>query len=107
MTRSVQASATLGVIRAGRAAADVPPNAGRHHAWQEVDPASSWDAIFVLLLFAAGMSLFGTLDGAFMSAPSTCAFAHPIPKEYDNLTITGAVGRGRPVRRHHRTRRCP
>jgi hypothetical protein len=63
--------------------------------------------LLLLLLLFTGMRLFGTLDGAFMSAPSTCAFAHPIPKVYDNLTITGAVGRGRPVRRHHRTRRCP
>jgi len=49
-----------------------------------------WYAILVLpLLFTAGMSLFDTLDGAFMTVAYRWAFAHPIRKVYYNLTITG------------------
>ncbi|GAB3682214.1 Nickel transporter NicT [Angustibacter aerolatus] len=49
-----------------------------------------WYAVLVLpLLFAAGMSLFDTLDGAFMNVAYDWAFANPIRKVYYNLTITG------------------
>ncbi|GII58713.1 nickel/cobalt efflux system [Planotetraspora thailandica] len=49
-----------------------------------------WYAVLVLpLLFAAGMSLFDTLDGAFMNVAYRWAFAHPVRKIYYNLTITG------------------
>jgi nickel/cobalt transporter (NiCoT) family protein len=41
------------------------------------------------VLFAAGMSLFDTLDGAFMSFAYGWAFSKPIRKIYYNLTITG------------------
>jgi nickel/cobalt transporter (NiCoT) family protein len=49
-----------------------------------------WYAIVVLpLLFTAGMTLFDTLDGAFMTVAYRWAFAEPIRKLYYNLTITG------------------
>lgn len=49
-----------------------------------------WYAVLVLpLLFAAGMSLFDTLDGAFMNVAYRWAFANPIRKIYYNLAITG------------------
>jgi high-affinity nickel-transport protein len=49
-----------------------------------------WYAVLVLpLLFTAGMSLFDTLDGAFMNLAYRWAFANPIRKIYYNLTITG------------------
>jgi high-affinity nickel-transport protein len=49
-----------------------------------------WYAIIVLpLLFAAGMSLFDTLDGTFMNFAYHWAFANPVRKIYYNLTITG------------------
>jgi high-affinity nickel-transport protein len=41
------------------------------------------------ILFAAGMSLFDTLDGCFMNFAYDWAFAKPIRKVYYNLTITG------------------
>ena len=41
------------------------------------------------LLFAAGMSLFDTIDGCFMNFAYDWAFAKPIRKVYYNLTITG------------------
>ena len=41
------------------------------------------------LLFAAGMSLFDTLDGCFMNFAYDWAFAKPIRKVYFNLTMTG------------------
>jgi nickel/cobalt transporter (NiCoT) family protein len=41
------------------------------------------------LLFAAGMSLFDTIDGAFMNFAYGWAFSQPIRKIYYNLTITG------------------
>nr|WP_303715576.1 hypothetical protein [Kutzneria buriramensis]WKX16128.1 hypothetical protein Q4V64_18095 [Kutzneria buriramensis] len=41
------------------------------------------------LLFAAGMTLFDTLDGAFMAVAYRWAFANPTRKIYYNLTITG------------------
>jgi nickel/cobalt transporter (NiCoT) family protein len=49
-----------------------------------------WYAIVCLpLLFAAGMSLFDTLDGTFMNFAYHWAFANPVRKVYYNLTITG------------------
>ncbi|MFI0257758.1 HoxN/HupN/NixA family nickel/cobalt transporter [Streptomyces sp. NPDC017056] len=49
-----------------------------------------WYAILVLpLLFAAGMSLFDTLDGTFMNFAYQWAFSNPVRKVYYNLTITG------------------
>ncbi|GAA2658283.1 HoxN/HupN/NixA family nickel/cobalt transporter [Streptomyces lunalinharesii] len=49
-----------------------------------------WYAILCLpLLFAAGMSLFDTLDGTFMNFAYNWAFANPVRKVYYNLTITG------------------
>jgi high-affinity nickel-transport protein len=49
-----------------------------------------WYAIVCLpLLFAAGMSLFDTLDGTFMNVAYQWAFANPVRKVYYNLTITG------------------
>jgi high-affinity nickel-transport protein len=41
------------------------------------------------ILFAAGMSLFDTVDGCFMNFAYDWAFARPIRKVYYNLTITG------------------
>jgi high-affinity nickel-transport protein len=41
------------------------------------------------ILFAAGMSLFDTLDGCFMNFAYGWAFARPIRKVYYNITITG------------------
>ncbi|WP_433235937.1 HoxN/HupN/NixA family nickel/cobalt transporter [Actinomadura nitritigenes] len=49
-----------------------------------------WYAILTLpVLFAAGMSLFDTLDGTFMNFAYHWAFANPVRKVYYNLTITG------------------
>ena len=41
------------------------------------------------ILFAAGMSLLDTLDGAFMNFAYGWAFARPVRKLYYNITITG------------------
>ena len=41
------------------------------------------------MLFAAGMSLFDTIDGCFMNFAYDWAFAKPVRKVYYNLTITG------------------
>jgi nickel/cobalt transporter (NiCoT) family protein len=41
------------------------------------------------ILFAAGMSLFDTLDGCFMNFAYGWAFARPIRKVYYNIVITG------------------
>jgi high-affinity nickel-transport protein len=41
------------------------------------------------VLFAAGMSLFDTMDGCFMNFAYDWAFAKPVRKVYYNLTITG------------------
>jgi high-affinity nickel-transport protein len=41
------------------------------------------------ILFAAGMSLLDTLDGAFMAFAYGWAFAKPVRKLYYNLTVTG------------------
>jgi nickel/cobalt transporter (NiCoT) family protein len=49
-----------------------------------------WYAVLCLpLLFAAGMSLFDTLDGTFMNVAYGWAFAKPVRKVYYNLTVTG------------------
>jgi high-affinity nickel-transport protein len=41
------------------------------------------------ILFAAGMSLFDTLDGSFMRFAYGWAFARPVRRLYYNITITG------------------
>jgi high-affinity nickel-transport protein len=41
------------------------------------------------ILFAAGMSLFDTLDGCFMNFAYDWAFSKPVRKVYYNMTITG------------------
>src|ERR1700754_872089 len=41
------------------------------------------------ILFAAGMSLFDTIDGCFMNFAYDWAFSNPVRKVYYNLTITG------------------
>jgi high-affinity nickel-transport protein len=41
------------------------------------------------ILFAAGMSLFDTMDGCFMNFAYDWAFARPVRKVYYNLVITG------------------
>jgi len=41
------------------------------------------------VLFAAGMSLLDTIDGAFMNFAYGWAFSQPIRKVYYNLTVTG------------------
>jgi high-affinity nickel-transport protein len=41
------------------------------------------------VLFAAGMSLLDTIDGAFMGFAYDWALARPVRKLYYNLTITG------------------
>ncbi|WP_067570734.1 HoxN/HupN/NixA family nickel/cobalt transporter [Nocardia acidivorans] len=49
-----------------------------------------WYTILVLpLLFSAGMALFDSLDGSFMSYAYDWAFARPVRKIYYNLVITG------------------
>ena len=49
-----------------------------------------WYAILCLpVLFAAGMSLFDTLDGSFMNFAYGWAFSKPVRKVYYNITITG------------------
>ena len=58
------------------------------------------------LLFAAGMSLFDTLDGCFMNfASTTWAFAKPIRKVYYNSDHDRAVGLRSLFRRDDRDRR--
>ncbi|MDH6193381.1 high-affinity nickel-transport protein [Mycobacterium frederiksbergense] len=48
-----------------------------------------WYAILVLpVLFAAGMSLFDSLDGIFMARAYSWAFLQPARKVYYNLTVT-------------------
>jgi nickel/cobalt transporter (NiCoT) family protein len=41
------------------------------------------------ILFAAGMSLFDTIDGAFMNFAYGWAFSQPVRKIYYNMTVTG------------------
>ena len=48
-----------------------------------------WAILSLPLLFAAGMSLFDTIDGCFMNFAYDWAFAKPVRKVFYNLTITG------------------
>ena len=48
-----------------------------------------WAILSLPVLFAAGMSLFDTLDGCFMNFAYGWAFSRPIRKVYYNITITG------------------
>ena len=41
------------------------------------------------ILFAAGMSLFDTIDGAFMDFAYGWAFAKPVRKIFYNMAVTG------------------
>jgi nickel/cobalt transporter (NiCoT) family protein len=41
------------------------------------------------ILFAAGMTLFDTIDGAFMNFAYGWAFSRPVRKVFYNLTVTG------------------
>ena len=47
-----------------------------------------WAVLTLPVLFAAGMSLLDTLDGAFMNVAYGWAFARPVRKIYYNLTVT-------------------
>jgi nickel/cobalt transporter (NiCoT) family protein len=48
-----------------------------------------WYAIVCLpVLFAAGMTLFDTIDGSFMNFAYGWAFSQPVRKVYYNITIT-------------------
>jgi len=51
--------------------------------------ALPWYAILTLpILFAAGMSLLDSIDGAFMKVAYGWAFSRPVRKVYYNLTVT-------------------
>jgi high-affinity nickel-transport protein len=51
--------------------------------------ALPWYAILVLpILFAAGMTLFDTVDGCFMNFAYGWAFAKPVRKIFYNITVT-------------------
>ena len=51
--------------------------------------ALPWWAVLTLpVLFAAGMSLLDTLDGAFMNIAYGWAFSRPVRKVYYNITVT-------------------
>jgi high-affinity nickel-transport protein len=60
------------VVAGGAVAADLP--------W--------WAVITLPVLFAAGMSLLDTLDGAFMNIAYGWAFSRPVRKVYYNITVT-------------------
>jgi len=47
-----------------------------------------WAVLTLPILFAAGMSLLDTLDGAFMTVAYGWAFARPVRKVYYNITVT-------------------
>jgi high-affinity nickel-transport protein len=47
-----------------------------------------WAILSLPVLFAAGMSLFDTLDGCFMNFAYGWAFSRPIRKVYYNIVIT-------------------
>ena len=47
-----------------------------------------WAVITLPVLFAAGMSLLDTLDGAFMNVAYGWAFSRPVRKIYYNITVT-------------------
>ena len=48
-----------------------------------------WAILSLPVLFAAGMSLFDTIDGCFMNFAYDWAFSKPVRKVFYNLTITG------------------
>lgn len=48
-----------------------------------------WAILPLPFLFAAGMSVMDTADGAFMAKAYNWAFANPVRKVFYNLTITG------------------
>ncbi|HZM55657.1 MAG TPA: HoxN/HupN/NixA family nickel/cobalt transporter, partial [Acidimicrobiales bacterium] len=48
-----------------------------------------WAILSLPFLFAAGMSLFDTIDGCFMNFAYDWAFSKPVRKVFYNLTITG------------------
>ena len=60
------------VVAGGAVAADLP----------------LWAVLTLPVLFAAGMSLLDTLDGAFMTVAYDWAFSRPVRKVYYNLTVT-------------------
>ncbi|MGN6781308.1 MAG: HoxN/HupN/NixA family nickel/cobalt transporter [Marmoricola sp.] len=47
-----------------------------------------WAVLTLPVLFAAGMALLDTLDGAFMNVAYGWAFSRPVRKVYYNLTVT-------------------
>ena len=47
-----------------------------------------WAVLTLPVLFAAGMSLLDTIDGAFMTVAYEWAFERPVRKIYYNLTVT-------------------
>ncbi len=47
-----------------------------------------WAVLTLPVLFAAGMSLMDTLDGAFMNVAYGWAFSRPVRKIYYNITVT-------------------
>jgi high-affinity nickel-transport protein len=48
-----------------------------------------WAILSLPILFAAGMSLFDTMDGCFMNFAYGWAFSKPVRKVYYNIIITG------------------
>jgi high-affinity nickel-transport protein len=48
-----------------------------------------WAILSLPILFAAGMSLFDTVDGCFMNFAYGWAFSRPVGKVYYNIVITG------------------
>ena len=48
-----------------------------------------WAILSLPILFAAGMTLFDTVDGCFMNFAYDWAFAKPVRKVFYNLTMTG------------------
>ena len=48
-----------------------------------------WAILSLPILFAAGMTLFDTIDGCFMNFAYDWAFSKPVRKVFYNLTITG------------------
>jgi high-affinity nickel-transport protein len=47
-----------------------------------------WAVLTLPVIFAAGMSLLDTLDGAFMTVAYGWAFSRPVRKIYYNITVT-------------------
>ena len=82
--------------------------AARHSPARAAAGGLPFYAILCLpILFAAGMSLLDTIDGAFMNFAYGWAFAKPVRKVFYNITITGALGRRRADHRHDRADRGP